>query len=30
MGLRVIPKPPAADPIRGSERFSDGIMRRIK
>ncbi len=30
MGLRVIPKPPAADLIRGSRRFSDDLMRRTK
>jgi hypothetical protein len=30
MGLRVIPKQPAADMIRGGQRFSEQIMRRIK
>jgi hypothetical protein len=30
MDLRMIPKPPAADLLRGGQRFSDKITRRIK
>jgi hypothetical protein len=30
MDMRVIPKPPTADLVRGGQRFSDKIKRRIK
>jgi hypothetical protein len=30
MGVRVIPKHPAADVIQGGDRLSDKIMRRAK